>query len=298
MDTQMLKERKLNIETVDINFAEGPKSGPPLVLLHGLPGHWQEFMPIMPTMVLQWHVHALDLRGQGKSGRVPDQYQGKYYVTDIVEFLRNQFTAPAILYGHSAGGLVALGAAAQLPELVKAVILGDSPIDMEVLVGWMTSDGFKHHFSALQEIAGLENHSTKEITEKIASIPVQVPGKDEVIKYGDSPGVDPIQIQQLAVVLSQMDPGVLEYHASGRAMEFFEDFELNDILEQIKCPLLLMQGNPSFGSMMTDNAVKHVKSILPSAEHTFIESAGHDLGLDTWEVAPLLRVIMNFLSSL
>jgi pimeloyl-ACP methyl ester carboxylesterase len=109
----MLKERNLTIGTVDINFAEGPKSGTPLVLLHGIPGRWQEFMPIMPTLLLQWHVYALDFRGQGKSGRAPGQYQSGYYVADVAEFLRRQFAEPVILYGQSAGGMVALNTAAQ-----------------------------------------------------------------------------------------------------------------------------------------------------------------------------------------
>jgi len=294
----MLKERKLKIGAAELNYAEGPKSGPPLVLLHGLPGHWQEFISIMPTLILGWHVNALDFRGQGKSGRAPGQYQAKYYVADLVEFIRQQFSESVILYGQSGGGMVALNAAAQIPELVKGLILGDSPIDMQVLIDWMTSTDFKHLFSSLQEISGLENRTVKEIADKIASIPIQVPGKDETIRYGDSPGVDLIQIQQLAIVLREMDPGVLDYHAKGRAIEFLEGFEIDRILEKIKCPLLLIQANPSLGGMMTNNAVNNVRSILPNTEHAFIESAGHDLGLDTWEIAPLLRVIMNFLSLL
>jgi len=49
----MLIERKIKLGSAEINYAEGPKSGPPLVLLHGLPGRWQELMPIVPTLILQ-----------------------------------------------------------------------------------------------------------------------------------------------------------------------------------------------------------------------------------------------------
>lgn len=61
--TQMLKESSFNTGTVDINYAEGSPSGPPLVLLHGLPGRWQEFLPIIPNLSLFWHTYALDFRG-------------------------------------------------------------------------------------------------------------------------------------------------------------------------------------------------------------------------------------------
>jgi pimeloyl-ACP methyl ester carboxylesterase len=293
----MLKESSFNTGTTEINFAEGPDSGLPLVLLHGLPGRWQEFLPIMPILSLLWHTYALDFRGQGKSGRVPGQYLSKYYAADVEKFLQQQLDEPAILFGESAGGMVALSVAAQRPELVRAIVVGDSPIDMDVLVGWMTSEGFQHYFSALRELSGLD-HSIVELTRQIADIPIQIPGQDTRIRYGDSPGVDAIQIQQLAITLSHMDPGVLEYHAEGRAREFLEGFDLDKVLERITSPVLLLQGNPSLGGMMTNEAVKHVQSILPNAMHVLIETAGHDLGLDTWEVSPLLRAVTSFLGSL
>jgi pimeloyl-ACP methyl ester carboxylesterase len=293
----MLKESSFNTGTTEINFAEGSRSGLPLVLLHGLPGRWQEFLPIMPTLSLLWHTYALDFRGQGKSGRVPGQYLSKYYGIDVEQFLRRQVNEPAILFGVSAGGAVALTVAASCPELVRAVVLGDPPIDMHELVAWMTSEGFKYWFSALRELAGL-NLSIAELSRRIADIPVQVPGKDTRIRYADSPGVDGIHIQQLAITLSHMDPGVLEYHAEGRVREFLEGFDLDQILGRITCPVLLLQGNPILGGMMTNQVVKHVQSILPNAMHVLIETAGHGLGLDTWEVSPLIRAVTGFLESL
>jgi pimeloyl-ACP methyl ester carboxylesterase len=293
----MLKESSFNTGTTEINFAEGPDSGLPLVLLHGLPGRWQEFLPIMPILSLLWHTYALDFRGQGKSGQVPGQYLSKYYGSDVEQFLRQQLDKPAILFGMSAGGAVALAVAAKCPELVRAIVLGDPPIDMDVLVKWMTSEGFKYWFSALRALAGMEL-SIAELTRRIADIPVQAPNQGTQIRYGDSPDVDTIQIYELAITLSQMDPGVLEYHAEGRASEFLEGFDLDKILERITCPILLLQGNTSLGGMMTNEVVKHVQSILPNAMHVFIGTAGHGLGLDTWEVFPLIRAVTSFLESL
>lgn len=293
----MFKERSFITESTQINYAEGPHSGSPLVLLPGLPGRWQEFLSILPAISLQWHTYALDYRGQGKSSRMPGQYRSKYYVADVVNFLQQLLDEPAILFGESAGGALALWVAAQCPELVRAIVVGDFPLDMDWLVGWMTSEGFQHYFSALRELAG-SGLSITELTRQIADIPIQVPGQDIRIRYGDSPGVDVIHIQQLALTLSHMDPGVLEYHAEGRAREFLEGFDLDRILERITSPVLLLQANPSLGGMLTNEAVRHVQSILPNAMHVFIETAGHDLGMDTWEVSPLLRALTSFFMSL
>ena len=134
----MLKESLFNTGATEINYAEGPYSGPPLVLLPGLPSRWQEFLPIMPALSLQWHTYALDYRGQGKSGHVPGQYLSKYYVADVVKFLQQLLDEPAILFGESAGGALSLWVAAQCPELVRAVVVGDFPPKMDELVAWMT----------------------------------------------------------------------------------------------------------------------------------------------------------------
>jgi pimeloyl-ACP methyl ester carboxylesterase len=168
---------------------------------------------------------------------------------------------------------------------------------MDELVAWMTSEGFKYWFSALRELAGL-GLSIGELCRRIADILVQAPEQDAPIRYGDSPDVDTIQIQQLATTLSHMDPGVLEYHAEGRAREFLEGFDSDQILGRITCPTLLLQGNPSLGGMMSNDVVKHVQSILPNAMHVLIETAGHGLGMDTWEIAPLIRAVTSFLESL
>ena len=149
-----MREKILETQGVIINYAEAPSSGPPLILLHGIPGRWQEFLPIMPDLVFSYHLYAIDLRGQGKSGRSTGQYHSKFYGKDILSFLNHEFTEPVILFGMSAGGLVALDVAAQAPGRVKALILGDSPIDFEWLKAWMKSDEFITLFSSFRDLAG------------------------------------------------------------------------------------------------------------------------------------------------
>ena len=64
----MLTEHTLDTGTVSINYAEGPKSGPTLVLVHGITAHWRLFRPIVPTLAQRWHLVAMDLRGPGGAG--------------------------------------------------------------------------------------------------------------------------------------------------------------------------------------------------------------------------------------
>ena len=62
----MLTERQFDTGAVTLNYAEGPASGPPLVLLHGLSYRWQSWLAVMPTLALRWHLYAPDLRGFGR----------------------------------------------------------------------------------------------------------------------------------------------------------------------------------------------------------------------------------------
>jgi len=290
-------EKTYTTKDVTINYAEGPSSGPPLILLHGFPGRWQEFLPIMPDLVFSYHLYALDLRGQGKSGRTAGEYHSKFYGKDLLSFLNHEFIEPVILFGMSAGGLVALDVAAQAPGRVKALILGETPIDFKWLKTLMKSDEFISLFSAFRDLAGLDK-SLAHIYNELREIPVQIPGEIETVKYEDQPGLDAIDLLRFAKTLCMLDPGVLDYHAEGRVDEFLEGFELEEMLHNITCPVLLVQANPNLGGMMTDESVDFAMAVLPNATHVRIEETGHNLGLDTWEVNPLLRVIFGFLETL
>lgn len=293
----MLKEKSFDTGVVEINYAEGPPSGPPLILLPGFPARWQCFLPIIPALSMRWHIYVLDYRGQGKSGRVPGKYRPEDYGVDFAAFLRSHVAEPAILFGHSAGGMLALWLGAQIPQKVRAIIVGDSPISIERLVAHMSDEEFISFYATLRDLAG-SGRSLAEMVSALADIPVSVPEQDKPVRYGDLPSVNDASLREWARTLSQLDPRVLEFHAEGRAQEFFESFNIEAALRQISCPVLLLQGNAELGGVMSDQEVEHALSVLSDVSHVVIEHAGHDLGLSTWEVAPLLRAVTDFLESL
>jgi pimeloyl-ACP methyl ester carboxylesterase len=293
----MLQERRFDTGEVSLNYAEGPASGPALVLLHGIPGRWQEFLPLVPNLAARWHIYALDLRGQGGSGRVTGCYLPGHYTADITAFLQRHVAEPAVLFGASAGGLLAVAAAAQTPGSVRALIIGDSPTDLEALEEWMCSDAFAARFTALQDLAA-SGLGVADLARALGDLPAPAPGQEEPVAQRELAGMDAAYLRAWAKMMSQMDPGVLDYHAGGLGREYLAGIDLDGMLSRISCPVLLLRANPDLGALMSPSAADHAVSLLADGLQVELENAGHNLGLDSWDVGPLLRAVTGFLESL
>ena len=292
-----IREQTFNIEDATINFAEVLSSGPPLVMLHGGGDRWQHFLPIIPSLAMRWHIYALDLRGHGKSGRVPGKYRPEHYVTDIVAFVDHKVSEDLILFGHSLGGWIALLVAAERMQRATGLILGDPPLNVERFLEIEGSEDRISLWRKLRDLAG-SGLSVLDLAMELASLPVSLPGHDTPMQYGDLPGVDEVHLRAWAETLSQVDPDVAQYHAEGRLDEYVQHVDLETALRQIACPILLVQADPAHGGVISDDDVGHALSLLSGGSHAKLEGVGHDLGLESGDVRLLHTVVTNYLEAL
>jgi pimeloyl-ACP methyl ester carboxylesterase len=99
--------------------------GPPLVLVHGTTGaHWS-FRYLLPELVGTFTVYAVDRRGRGESGDMPD-YAIERELEDIACIV-DSLDRPAIVFGHSFGATVVLGAALVAGNVRALVLYEGSP---------------------------------------------------------------------------------------------------------------------------------------------------------------------------
>src|SRR5215211_7602266 len=99
-------------------------SGPPLVLLHGGPGLWDNFSELAAMVDDLVTVHRYDQRGSGRSAAVPP-YDVATFVADL-EALRARWGHPSwIVGGHSAGANLALAYAAALLYIAGTGLIDD-----------------------------------------------------------------------------------------------------------------------------------------------------------------------------
>jgi len=110
--------------------AAGPEDGPPVVFLHGVSGSMRTYAWLPEEIAEGRRIVRVDLRGHGDSEHAPGAYDIDSYGEDVADLLRETVRRPAVLVGHSLGGVVAWWVAQRHPELVAAAFLEDPPLYM------------------------------------------------------------------------------------------------------------------------------------------------------------------------
>jgi pimeloyl-ACP methyl ester carboxylesterase len=100
--------------------------GPPVLLLHGFGDTADSWRRVVPTLVRDRRVIAIDIPPFGRSGQ-PKLRNGTGLVDWYPEFLEELYDklglTRTILAGHSLGGAIALHAALERPEAIEQLVL-------------------------------------------------------------------------------------------------------------------------------------------------------------------------------
>ena len=104
---------------------DGPREGPPLLLIHGSGASGAFWSPMIPALASRHHVIRVDLPGCGQSPParsydVPDQ------AARVAALLDDLGLGPAAVAGHSSGGYIATALAERRPDLVRVLVLVSS----------------------------------------------------------------------------------------------------------------------------------------------------------------------------
>jgi pimeloyl-ACP methyl ester carboxylesterase len=238
---------RFNTGEVELAYTEWPGDGPPVVALSGISGR-------RAAHLARWedghHAFAYDHRGHGDSGRTPGTYSFVNYGRDCVAFLRGVVREPAILVGHSLGGMTAIYAAAQAPELVKAAFLVDPPL-------YAPEQPLRDEagpFAAVEQQAGLP------LADLLAT------------------GMEPYR----AEAITRLDPGVMN---AVNTQSGFEGWDTDALLDAIRCHVVLEHGDRDIEGMASvihegelERALSHLKDVrvlhMPGTGHAPWMSAG------------------------
>ena len=144
---QQVFYRTVKVNGLSIFYREaGPKDGPTILLLHGLPSSSRMFQPLLTRLSDKYHLVAPDYPGFGHSGW-PDPKEFPYTFDHIAQVMGDFTQALGLsrytLYMQDYGGPVGFRMVLARPEAVQALIVQDAVAHNEGLgVNWATRRAF------------------------------------------------------------------------------------------------------------------------------------------------------------
>jgi pimeloyl-ACP methyl ester carboxylesterase len=230
---------------VELNVTDFGGGGPPILLLHGLMGCAATWSEPATWLAAHGRVLALDARGHGRS-EAHGPWTTERMAADVTELL--DATGPAVVIGHSMGGLHGLVATARRPDLVRGLVVEDMAVDFR----GASADDARAWFGALPQpfpsVAAVREafgHPRPEFGEYMAGC-----------------------VEQRAdgwYLLCRIDD-VVEIAAEWATVDHWA------ALDAIRCPVLLLEAEES---VAPPGQIRAMAARLADAKHARVPATGH-----------------------
>ncbi|MFI9753295.1 alpha/beta fold hydrolase [Streptomyces collinus] len=252
-------------------------TGAPLVLLHTVRTQAEHFRALIPLISDQYTVYALDLPGMGYSEIVPGaSYDEPAMRAGVKRLLTELDLDDVTLVGESMGAVLALTAAADLPERVRRVIavntydfrggIARSGLLARVVVSGVLAPGVGPVVAGVEPRPALRKILQGGLGDKAALHEDYV---DELLQVGARPGYPTV-----ARAVYQALPSLIAARSRYR---------------EVKAPVHLVYGEKDW-SRPSDREAN--KRLLPAAGFTQVPEAGHFIALERPDVlADLLNAV-------
>jgi pimeloyl-ACP methyl ester carboxylesterase len=248
--------------------------GDPVVLLHGLAGHAEEWRSTVTWLTAEARVWALDARGHGMSERRPGDVSHRARVDDVAFVLERLELDAVVLVGQSLGGLTALSFAAENSERVRGLVLVEAS----------PSNG------------GDVRAMAEEVGEALRRWPVPFRSRESALEFFAERFGSPLVAEAWTAGLQET--------ADGWRPRFDVDVMVETLVkvlgeptwpdwEQIPCPTLIVRGEKG---TLTENTAAEMVKRQPNSKAAVVPAAGHDLHLE--QPASWRAVLTRFLHQL
>ncbi|MEX3106215.1 MULTISPECIES: alpha/beta fold hydrolase [unclassified Streptomyces] len=244
-------------------------SGAPLVLLHTVRTQAEHYRRLIPLVSDRYTVYALDLPGMGYSEIVPGaSYEEPAMRAGVKRLLTELDLHDVTLVGESMGAVLALTAAADLPERVRRVVavnaydfrggVARSSLLARFVVSGALAPGVGTMIAGLQPKPALRAIMQGGLGDKSA---LREDYLDELLQVGRRPGYPAV-----ARGVFQAMPSLIA--ARSRYTE-------------VKAPIHLVYGEQDW-SRPSDREANRL--LLPAADFTQVPKAGHFIALERPDV--------------
>lgn len=227
----------------------------PVVILHGVL-QAGEGMSYLAELLSAWSdVIVPDLRGRGDTEQPADGYDPGTMAADVAALLDTLEIGPVVVIGRKHGGVVAYHLAANRPELVAGLVLGDTSPQ----VSDARAERVRERMAALpREFASLQQ--AERFYEEGLGLPVDRARND------------------IPVDLQPREDGSLSWRHNLDLVARIEDacMPRSDwaLLYQVACPILVLRGHRG---EITPEIAERLAETLPGARVQVIHGSRHDV---------------------
>lgn len=280
------ESRYVSSQRVQLHYVVwGEPQNPPLILLHGGRDHARSWDRTALALRDRYQVFVPDLRGHGDSDwALGGNYSIIDYALDLHAVIGEIGRTPVTLVAHSLGGSIALQYAGTMPEAVRGVVSIEG-------LGRLQSTGTEHRPAHrrmrdwLADMRELASHKPR----IYATLDKAVARMQEANSH-----LSPELARHLTEHgVREVEGGYVwkfDNHMRSRSPYEFNMEDARDIWNQIRAPLLFIQGAESWGAEETDPDF--------SAFHNYraetVKGAGHWVHHDRFD--RFLELVEGFLA--
>jgi pimeloyl-ACP methyl ester carboxylesterase len=236
-----------------------------VLFLHGAAGSSATY-GWLPSSLAGHEVVRPDFRGHGAAARTPGAYLIADYAADAVEALRS--AGPAVVVGHSLGGVAAWWAARLVPELVLGAFLEDPPLFMGEPAEHALNPGIPHFRALRLSVPAWQADGISE-AEAVARLSAQPFAPDPSLRVGDV--VTEEALAARAYALLHLDPAVLDTVINGSLLA------ATDTVSPVTVPVRLLAADDALGAAFPTRHEERLAASHPDVAVERLAGAGHSI---------------------
>jgi esterase len=245
---------------------DGPEDAPPVVFLHGLSGSVRAYDWLPPEITDGRRIVRIDFRGHGSSDHTPGTYVLDRYVDDVVTVLREVVGRPAVVVGHSLGGVVGWTLAQRHPELVSAAFLEDPPLYLGEPDEHANNRAAKV-FAQLADLAVAWKEEGIDDATAAARLGAAPFGPDPSRTMADTLTEDGMEARGWAFM--RLDPGVLDAGGDGSTLA------PTDTSAPVRVPVFILAADDAFGAAFATRHTARLAATHPEVVVEHLPGAAH-----------------------
>jgi pimeloyl-ACP methyl ester carboxylesterase len=256
-----------------------------VIFLHGVAGSNATY-GWLPSSLAGHEAVRPDFRGHGTAARTPGEYLISDYAADAVAVLRS--VGPAVIVGHSLGGVAAWWAARLVPELVLGAFLEDPPLYMGEPAEHLLNTGIPH-FRQLRSSAPAwqaEGISEQTAIERLAAQPY---APNPSLTVGDV--VTGEALAARAYALLHLDATVLDTVIDGTLLA------ATDTVSPVTVPVFLLAADDALGAAFPTRHEERLAASHPDVKVVRLAGAGHSIHDERAHRDAYLEQVTDFIAA-